>query len=144
MSVEQTLSIIKPDGVEKNLIGEIYGRVENAGQQIVAPRMMHLTKDQAEGLYAVHKERPIYQEQVAYMTSGPVVVQVLEGDGAIDKNREIMGATNPDDAAPGTIRKDFAASIEENVVHGSDGPDTAAQEIEFFFGDGGVCPRTRQ
>jgi nucleoside-diphosphate kinase len=144
MSVEQTLSIIKPDGVEKNLIGEIYGRFEKAGLQIVAARMMHLTKDQAEGFYAVHKERPFYQDLVAYMTSGPVVVQVLEGDGAIDKNREIMGATNPDDAAPGTIRKDFAASIEENVVHGSDGPDTAAQEIEFFFGDGGVCPRTRQ
>ena len=144
MSVEQTLSIIKPDGVQKNLIGEIYGRFEKAGLQIVAARMMHLTKEQAEGFYAVHKERPFYPGLVAYMTSGPVVVQVLEGDGAIDKNREIMGATNPDDAAPGTIRKDFAASIEENVVHGSDGPDTAAQEIEFFFGDGGVCPRTRQ
>ena len=144
MSVEQTLSIIKPDGVQKNLIGEIYGRFEKAGLQIVAARMMHLTKEQAEGFYAVHKERPFYQDLVAYMTSGPVVVQVLEGDGAIDKNREIMGATNPDDAAPGTIREDFAASIEENVVHGSDGPDTAAQEIEFFFGDGGVCPRTRQ
>ena len=143
MSVEQTLSIIKPDGVQKNLIGEIYGRFEKAGLQIVAARMMHLTKEQAEGFYAVHKERPFYQDLVAYMTSGPVIVQVLEGDGAIDKNREIMGATNPDDAAPGTIRKDFAASIEENVVHGSDGPDTAAQEIEFFFGDGGVCPRTR-
>jgi nucleoside-diphosphate kinase len=143
MSVEQTLSIIKPDGVQKNLIGEIYGRFEKAGLQIVAARMMHLTKEQAEGFYAVHKERPFYQDLVAYMTSGPVIVQVLEGDGAIDKNREIMGATNPDDAAPGTIRKDFAASIEENVVHGSDGPDTAAQEIDFFFGDGGVCPRTR-
>jgi nucleoside-diphosphate kinase len=143
MSVEQTLSIIKPDGVEKNLIGEIYSRFEKAGLQIVAARMMHLTKEQAEGFYAVHKERPFYNDLVAYMTSGPVVVQVLEGEGAIDKNREIMGATNPDDAAPGTIRKDFAASIEENVVHGSDGPDTAAQEIEFFFGDGGVCPRTR-
>ena len=143
MSVEQTLSIIKPDGVQKNLIGEIYGRFEKAGLQIVAARMMHLSKEQAEGFYAVHKERPFYQDLVAYMTSGPVIVQVLEGDGAIDKNREIMGATNPDDAAPGTIRKDFAASIEENVVHGSDGPDTAAQDIEFFFGDGGVCPRTR-
>jgi nucleoside-diphosphate kinase len=143
MSVEQTLSIIKPDGVQKNLIGEIYGRFEKAGLQIVAARMMHLTKEQAEGFYAVHNERPFYQDLVAYMTSGPVIVQVLEGDGAIDKNREIMGATNPDDAAPGTIRKDFAASIEENVVHGSDGPDTAAQEIEFFFGGGGVCPRTR-
>ena len=143
MSAEQTLSIIKPDGVEKNLIGEICGRFEKAGLQIVAARMMHLTKAQAESFYAVHKERPFYSDLVAYMTSGPVVVQVLEGDGAIDKNREIMGATNPDDAAPGTIRKDFAASIEENVVHGSDGPDTAAQEIQFFFGDGGICPRTR-
>jgi nucleoside-diphosphate kinase len=143
MSVEQTLSIIKPDGVEKNLIGEIYSRFEKAGLQIVAARMMHLTREQAEGFYAVHKERPFYNDLVAYMTSGPVVAQVLEGEGAIDKNREIMGATNPDDAAPGTIRKDFAASIEENVVHGSDGPETAAQEIEFFFGDGGICPRTR-
>lgn len=143
MSVEQTLSIIKPDGVQKNLIGEIYGRFEKAGLQIVAARMMHLTKDQAEGFYAVHRERPFYNDLVSYMTSGPVVVQVLEGESAIEKNREIMGATNPDDAEPGTIRKDFAASIEENVVHGSDGSDTAAQEIAFFFGDGGVCPRTR-
>ena len=143
MSVEQTLSIIKPDGVQKNLIGEIYSRFEKAGLQIVAARMMHLTKDQAEGFYAVHKERPFYNDLVNYMTSGPVVVQVLEGESAIDKNREIMGATNPDDAEPGAIRKDFAESIEENVVHGSDGPDTAAQEIAFFFGDGGVCPRTR-
>ena len=143
MSVEQTLSIIKPDGVDKNLIGEIYGRFEKAGLQIVAARMMQLSKAQAEGFYAVHKERPFYNDLVSYMMSGPVIVQVLEGEGAIDKNREIMGATNPDDAAPGTIRKDFAASIEENVVHGSDGPDTAAQEIAFFFGDDGVCPRTR-
>jgi nucleoside-diphosphate kinase len=143
MAVEQTLSIIKPDGVEKNLIGEIYGRFEKAGLKIVAARMMHLSQEQAEGFYAVHKERPFYNDLVSYMTSGPVVVQVLEGDDAINRNREIMGATNPDDAAPGTIRKDFAASIEENVVHGSDGPDTAAQEIAFFFGDGGVCPRTR-
>jgi len=143
MSVEQTLSIIKPDGVEKNLIGEIYSRFEKAGLEIVAARMMHLTREQAEGFYAVHRERPFYNDLVSYMTSGPVVVQVLQGESAVDKNREIMGATNPDDAAPGTIRKDFAASIEENVVHGSDGPDTAAQEIAFFFGDGGVCPRTR-
>ena len=143
MSVEQTLSIIKPDGVQKNLIGEIYRRFEKAGLEIVAARMMHLTKAQAEGFYAVHRERPFYKDLVSYMTSGPVIVQVLRGEGAIDKNREIMGATNPADAAPGTIRRDFAASIEENVVHGSDGPDTAAQEIEFFFGDGGVCPRTR-
>ena len=143
MSVEQTLSIIKPDGVEKNLIGEIYSRFEKAGLQIVAARMMHLSKEQAEGFYAVHSERPFYNDLVSYMRSGPVVVTVLEGDSAIDKHREIMGATNPADADPGTIRKDFAASIEENVVHGSDGPDTAAQEIAFFFGDDGVCPRTR-
>lgn len=143
MAVEQTLSIIKPDGVEKNLIGEIVGRFEKAGLEVVAARMMHLSREQAEGFYAVHKERPFYNDLVSYMTSGPVVVQVLEGEDAINRNREIMGATNPDNAAPGTIRKDFAASIEENVVHGSDGPDTAAQEIAFFFGDGGVCPRTR-
>ena len=143
MAAEQTLSIIKPDGVEKNLIGEIYSRFEKSGLQIVAAQMMHLTQEQAEGFYAVHKERPFYNDLVSYMRSGPVVVQVLEGDGAIAKNREIMGATNPADADPGTIRADFAASIEENVVHGSDGPDTAANEIAFFFGDGGVCPRTR-
>jgi nucleoside-diphosphate kinase len=143
MSVERTLSIIKPDGVEKNLIGEIYSRFEKAGLQIVAARMLHLSQEQAEGFYAVHKERPFYNDLVSYMRSGPVIVQVLEGESAVNKNREIMGATNPDDADPGTIRKDFAASIEENVVHGSDGPDTAAVEIEFFFGDDGVCPRTR-
>jgi len=143
MSVEQTLSIIKPDGVEKNLIGEIYRRFEKAGLHIVAARMTHLTKKQAEGFYAVHKERPFFHDLVSYMTSGPVMVQVLEGESAINKNREIMGATNPADADAGTIRKDFAASIEENVVHGSDGPETAAQEIAFFFGDGGLCLRTR-
>jgi len=143
MAVEQTLSIIKPDGVEKNLIGEVYSRFEKAGLQIVAARMLHLTKEQAQGFYAVHKERPFYNDLVSYMPSGPVMVQVLEGESAVDKNREIMGATNPADAAPGTIRKDFAASIEENVVHGSDGPDTASQEIAFFFGDDGLCPRTR-
>ena len=143
MAVEQTLSIIKPDGVSKNLIGEIYGRFEKAGLQIVAARMMHLTKEQAQGFYAVHKERPFYNDLVAYMTSGPVVVQVLQGENAITANRDIMGETNPANADPGTIRADFAESIEENIVHGSDGPDTAAVEIEFFFGDGGVCPRTR-
>ena len=143
MSVEQTLSIIKPDGVEKNLIGEIYSRFEKAGLQIVAARMLHLSKEQAEEFYAVHSERPFYKDLVSYMRSGPVMVTVLEGESAIDKHREIMGATNPADADPGTIRKDFAASIEENVVHGSDGPETAGQEIAFFFGDDGVCPRTR-
>ena len=143
MAVEQTLSIIKPDGVQKNLIGEIYSRFEQAGLQIVAARMMHLTTEQAQGFYAVHSERPFFDDLVSYMTSGPVVVQALEGEAAISKNREIMGATNPADADPGTIRADYAASIEENVVHGSDGPDTAAQEIAYFFGDDGVCPRTR-
>jgi len=142
MAVEQTLSIIKPDGVQKNLIGEIYSRFENAELEIIAARMLHLTTEQAQGFYAVHKERPFFNDLVSYMTSGPVVVQVLSGDDAIGKNREIMGATNPADAAPGTIRAEFADSIEENIVHGSDGPETAADEIEFFFGDG-LCPRTR-
>jgi nucleoside-diphosphate kinase len=143
MSVEQTLSIIKPDGVQKNLIGEIYSRFENAGLVIVGARMLHLSKQQAEGFYAVHKERPFFKDLVGYMTSGPVMVQVLEGEDAINRNRKIMGATDPAEAEPGTIRADFAASIEENVVHGSDGPETAAQEIAFFFGDGGICERTR-
>ena len=143
MAVEQTLSIIKPDGVQKNLIGEIYSRFEKGGLEIVAARMMHLTEEQAQGFYAVHKERPFFNDLVSYMTSGPVVVQALQGENAIAKNREIMGATNPADADPGTIRGDFAASIEENVVHGSDAPETAAVEIAYFFGDDGVCPRTR-
>ena len=143
MSVEQTLSIIKPDGVQKNLIGDIFGRFEKAGLEIVAARMIHLSQEQAEGFYAVHKERPFYNDLVSYMTSGPVMVQALQGESAIDANREIMGATNPADADPGTIRADFAESIEQNVVHGSDGPETAAEEIAFFFGDGGICPRTR-
>ena len=143
MSVEQTLSIIKPDGVQKNLIGEIYGRFEAADLEIVAARMMHLTKERAEGFYAVHSERPFFNDLVSYMTSGPVVVQALSGEDAIAKNREIMGATNPADADPGTIRADHAASIEENVVHGSDAAETAANEIAYFFGDDGVCPRTR-
>ena len=143
MAVEKTLSIIKPDGVQKNLIGEIYSRFEKGGLEIVAARMMHLSKEQAEGFYAVHKERPFFNDLVSYMTSGPVVVQALQGEGAIAKHRQIMGATNPADADPGTIRADFAASIEENVVHGSDAAETAAVEIAFFFGDDGVCPRTR-
>ena len=144
MAVEQTLSIIKPDGVQKNLIGEIYKRFEDAGLEIIAAKMKHLTDKEAQGFYAVHRERPFFNDLVAYMTSGPVVIQVLQGEDAIARNREIMGATNPADAAPGTIRADFAASIEENVVHGSDGPDTAAAEIAFFFGEEGVCPRTRE
>ena len=143
MAVEQTLSIIKPDGVQKNLIGEIYKRFEDAGLEIVAAKMKHLTDKEAQGFYAVHRERPFFNDLVAYMTSGPVMIQVLHGEDAIAKNREIMGATNPADADPGTIRADFAASIEENVVHGSDGPDTAAAEIAFFFGEDGICPRTR-
>lgn len=142
MAQEQTLSIIKPDGVEKNLIGEIYSRFEKAGLQVVASRMLHLSKEQAEGFYAVHKERPFYNDLVAYMSSGPVVAQVLEGEGAIKANRDIMGETNPDNAAAGTIRSDYAESIESNVVHGSDAPETAAEEIRFFFPDG-LCPRTR-
>jgi len=143
MAVEQTLSIIKPDGVEKNLIGEIYGRFEKAGLEIVAARMMHLTQEQAQGFYAVHKERPFFNDLVGYMTSGPVIVQALQGENAIAKHREIMGATNPADADPGTIRAEFAASIEENICHGSDAAETAAVEIAYFFGDDGVCPRTR-
>ena len=143
MAIEQTLSIIKPDAVAKNIIGEIYSRFEKNGLRIVAARMMQLSKEQAEGFYAVHRERPFYKDLVEFMTSGPVIVQVLEGENAINKNRELMGATNPKDAAPGTIRADFATTVDENAVHGSDGPDTAKQEIAFFFGDGGLCPRTR-
>jgi nucleoside-diphosphate kinase len=142
MAVEQTLSVIKPDGVQKNLIGEIYRRFEEAGLSIVAARMLHLSTEQAQDFYAVHRERPFFSDLVSYMTSGPVMVQVLEGEAAIDTNRKIMGATNPADAEPGTIRADFADSIEENIVHGSDGHETARNEIAFFFGDG-VCPRTR-
>jgi len=143
MSVEQTLSIIKPDGFQKNLIGEIYGRFEKAGLRIVAARMVQLSKERAEDFYAVHKERPFYNDLVRYMTSGPVMVQALEGENAINRNREIMGATNPAEAEKGTIRADFAESIEENIVHGSDGAATAAQEIAFFFGDDGICPRSK-
>ncbi|ADC71246.1 MULTISPECIES: nucleoside-diphosphate kinase [unclassified Thioalkalivibrio] len=143
MAAERTLSIIKPDAVAKNVIGEIYSRFEKAGLQIVAARMMQLSREQAEGFYDVHKERPFFNDLVEFMISGPVMVQVLEGEGAIAKNREIMGATNPKEAAPGTIRADFATSIDENAVHGSDAAETAAREIEFFFGNDGVCPRTR-
>ncbi|MEN7343662.1 MAG: nucleoside-diphosphate kinase, partial [Pseudomonadota bacterium] len=132
----------KPDGVEKNLIGEIIGRFEKAGLEIVAARMIQLTREQAEGFYAVHKERPFFADLVSYMMSGPVVVQALRGENAVAVNRDLMGATNPADAEPGTIRADFAASIEENVVHGSDATETAAVEVEFFFPEG-VCERTR-
>ncbi|ANO50810.1 nucleoside-diphosphate kinase [Woeseia oceani] len=143
MSVEQTLSIIKPDGVQKNLIGEIYSRFEKAGLRIVAAKMMHLSKEQAGEFYAVHKERPFFNDLVNYMTSGPVMVQALEGELAVNVNRDLMGATNPADADDGTIRSDFADSIEENIVHGSDAVETAAAEIRFFFGSDGICPRTR-
>ncbi len=143
MPIERTLSIIKPDAVAKNVIGEIYSRFEKAGLRIIAARMEHLTAEKAGAFYAVHKERPFYSELVEFMTSGPVMVQVLEGEDAIARNREVMGATNPADAAPGTIRADFAQTVDENAVHGSDGPDTARAEIEFFFGSAGICPRTR-
>jgi nucleoside-diphosphate kinase len=143
MAVERTLSIIKPDAVAKNVIGEIYNRFEKAGLRIIAARMEHLSAEKAGEFYAVHKERPFYGDLVEFMTSGPVIVQVLEGEDAIAKNREVMGATNPADAAAGTIRADFAKTVDENAVHGSDGPDTARVEIEFFFGSDGVCPRTR-
>ena len=143
MAVERTLSIIKPDGVQKNVIGEVYRRFEAAGLQIVAAKMLRLGRDQAEGFYAVHRQRPFFPDLVSYMISGPVVVQVLEGEDAVNVNRQLMGATNPKQAAPGTIRADFAASIEENVVHGSDGPDTAKAEIAFFFAEAEICPRTR-
>ena len=143
MAIERTISIIKPDAVAKNVIGEIYTRFEKAGLRIVAARMEHLTTEKAGEFYAVHKERPFYNDLISFMTSGPVIIQVLEGEDAIAKNREVMGATNPADAAPGTIRADFAQTVDENAVHGSDGPDTATAEIAFFFGDDGVCPRTR-
>jgi nucleoside-diphosphate kinase len=144
MAIEQTLSIIKPDGVAKNLIGEIYRRFEEAGLKIVAAQMQHLSRKQAEGFYAVHKARPFFKDLVEFMISGPVMIQVLEGDNAIAKNRDLMGATNPANAAPGTIRADFAKTVDENVVHGSDGPETAKTEIEFFFGGPvKICPRTR-
>ena len=143
MAIERTFSIVKPDGVGKNLIGEVYRRFEQAGLKIVAARMLQLSQAQAEGFYAVHRERPFFKDLVRYMTSGPVMVQVLEGENAIERNREIMGATDPKKAAKGTIRADFATSIEENVAHGSDGPDTARQEIAFFFSQSDICPRAR-
>jgi nucleoside-diphosphate kinase len=142
MAVERTISIIKPDAVAKNVIGDIYNRFEKAGLRIVAARMLHLSREQAGEFYAVHRERPFYNDLIDFMTSGPVMVQVLEGEAAIAKNRELMGATNPKDAAPGTIRADHAETVDENAVHGSDGPDTAAVEIAFFFPEG-VCERTR-
>lgn len=142
MAIERTLSIVKPDAVAKNVIGEIYSRFEKNGLRIIAARMMQLSKEQAEGFYAVHKDRPFFNDLVAFMTSGPVIVQVLEGEDAISRNRELMGATNPADAAAGTIRADFAKTVDENAVHGSDAPETAAVEINYFFPEG-VCERKR-
>ena len=143
MALERTFSIVKPDAVAKNHIGEIYARFEKAGLRIVAAKMLQLTPSQAEGFYAVHKERPFFKDLVTFMVSGPVMVQVLEGENAIQRHRDVMGATNPQNAAPGTIRKDFAASVQENAVHGSDGPDTARIEISYFFPEIAICPRTR-
>jgi nucleoside-diphosphate kinase len=143
MAAERTLSIIKPDAVAKNVIGEIIARFELAGLKVIGARMLHLSREQAEGFYEVHKERPFFNDLVEFMTSGPVLVMVLEGKDAITRNREIMGATNPKEAKPGTIRADFAVSIDENAVHGSDAAETAQREIAFFFGDEGICPRTR-
>ena len=143
MPIERTLSIIKPDGVGRNLIGEVYRRFESAGLKVVAARMLQLSQGEAEGFYAVHRERPFFKDLVRFMTSGPVMVQVLEGEGAIAKNREVMGATDPKKAAHGTIRADLANSIDENIVHGSDAPDTAAREISYFFSEIELCPRTR-
>jgi nucleoside-diphosphate kinase len=143
MAVERTLSIVKPDAVAKNVIGEIYTRFEKGGLRVVAAKMLQLSEEQAQQFYAVHRERPFYDELVEFMTSGPVMVQVLEGENSIAKNRELMGATNPKEAAPGTIRADFAETVDENAVHGSDGPDTAKAEIEFFFKPDEICPRTR-
>ena len=142
MARERTLSIVKPDGVQKNLIGEVTRRFEAAGLEVVAARMLKLRKDQAKQFYDIHRERPFFADLVTYMTSGPVMVQVLEGEGAIARNRELMGATNPSEADPGTIRADYAESIEQNIVHGSDSLDTAAQEVGFFFSGAEICPRT--
>ena len=141
MAIERTLSIIKPDAVAKNVIGKIYSRFEKAGLKIVASRMQQLSQEKAEGFYAEHKERPFFKDLVAFMTSGPVVVQVLEGENAIALNRDLMGATNPKEAAEGTIRADFASSIDANAVHGSDSPTSAAREVSYFFNEDEICSR---
>ena len=143
MAIERTFSIIKPDAVAKNVIGEIYSRFEKNGLKIVAAKMLHLTQAQAEGFYAEHSERGFFKDLISFMISGPVMMQVLEGENAVLKHREIMGATNPKEAATGTIRADFAASIDENAVHGSDAAETAKREIAFFFPDNEICARTR-
>jgi len=143
MAIERTFSIVKPDAVAKNVIGQIYNRFETAGLTIIASKMVHLSKEQAEGFYAEHSERPFFGALVEFMTSGPVMVQALEGENAVLKNREIMGATNPSDALAGTLRADYANSIDENAVHGSDAVESAAREIAYFFTDEEICPRTR-
>ena len=143
MAVERTLSIIKPDAVGNNNIGQIYSRFEGAGLKVIAARMVHLTEKEAGGFYEVHRARPFFKDLVSFMTSGPVIVQVLEGENAVSKHRDIMGATDPKKAAPGTIRADFAASIDENAVHGSDSAENAAVEIAYFFRATELCPRTR-
>jgi nucleoside-diphosphate kinase len=143
MAIERTISIIKPDAVAKNVIGDIYSRFEKADLKVVAARMLHLSQQQAEGFYAEHKERPFFNDLVSFMTSGPVMIQVLEGEGAVLKNRDLMGATNPAEAEAGTIRADFAQSIDENAVHGSDSTDSAAREIAYFFTEDQLCARTR-
>ncbi|KZY33374.1 MULTISPECIES: nucleoside-diphosphate kinase [unclassified Oleiphilus] len=141
MAVERTLSIIKPDAVAKNVIGKIYSRFEKAGLKIVASKMIHMDDEKAGGFYAEHKERPFYGDLVSFMTSGPVVVQVLEGENAVLAHRDLMGATNPKEAAEGTIRADFAESIDANAVHGSDSTESAAREVSYFFADAEICPR---
>ena len=143
MAVERTLSIVKPDGVRTNVIGEVFKRFESAGLQIVAARMTSLTKAQAQAFYAVHRERPFFDSLTTFMSSGPIVVSVLEGEDAINRNRELMGATNPAEAAPGTIRKEYASSVEQNIVHGSDAPETAREEIGFFFSDADLVQGVR-
>ena len=143
MTVERTLSIIKPDAIGKNIIGEVIARLEKGGLRVVAAKMLHLKKEQAEGFYAIHRGRPFFKDLVSFMTSGPVMVMALEGESAIERNRKVMGATNPKDAAPGTIRADFAKTIDENVVHGSDAAETAHTEINFFFAPEEICGRTR-
>lgn len=141
MPTQRTLSIIKPDAVAKNAIGEIIARFEKAGLKVVAAKMLQLSEDKAGGFYAEHKERPFFKDLVGFMISGPVVVQVLEGEDAIARNRDLMGATNPKDAAPGTIRADFAETIDANAVHGSDSPESAEREVAYFFGADEICPR---
>ena len=143
MATERTFSIIKPDATRRNLTGKIIDRLETSGLHIIAQKRLWLSQKQAEAFYGVHKERPFFHDLVKFMTSGPIMVQVLEGENAVAKHREIMGATNPANAAPGTIRADFADNVEENAVHGSDSTETAKQEITFHFGDSGLCPRTR-